>query len=321
MIEEVQTEIKLIIRNNILGGKSFIKLDREVQRKIKEVVRELDDELKFEASQTLNMFADKVFRQFISDLGFDYSLLLGAVASLQKGVFTDKELEVLNSDIKSIMPVETALPLQEYHKTYIDKVKTALNNMRQIEANTTSGASLRNIAEMQVRYERHINSQNELRERGENLVVCSTHANCSERCENWQGGYYTLDGTTQTVDGKEFIPLETATNVFVTTKAGKVYKNGLFGFNCRHYLLPYRNEMLIPHTTAEEIDKERNIDKRMRQLERNVRQWREEAVLNKGVDKRRYLKSREKAIEWNKRYIEFAKTNERAYYPDRTKII
>ena len=324
IIEEAQTEIKLTIRNNVLGGGSFLKLNKQVQDIIKEVVNELEfEELKAEARRTLNLFAEKVYKQFILDLGFNYQLLTATVKVMREGNYTDKEIQVLNDKIVNVsqLPAEIGLPNQEYHKVYIDRVKTALNNMRQIEANTPSGTSLRNLSEMQVRYERRNETINNLRESGNNLVVCSTHGNCSKRCEPWQGKYYTLNGERLTVDGKEFIPLETATDVYVTTKTGKVYKNGLLGYNCRHRILPYEQDMQIPNVSAKEIEKQRNIDHELRHYERMVRKWKEERELNKDVDRKRYLQARQKAIDWNKRYIQFAKENNRAYYPDRVKII
>jgi hypothetical protein len=40
--------------------------------------------------------------------------------------------------------------------------------------------------------------------------------------------------------------LETATDVYYTTRAGKVWKNGLLGFNCRHYLVAYKDGLRFP---------------------------------------------------------------------------
>lgn len=324
LIEETQTQIKLAIRNFVLNGNSFILLDREVQKIINETIKDLENEiLKIEAKRTLNLFAEKVYKKFISDLGFNYSILLSTIKVMSKGNYSKEEINILNGKIQDVkgLQAEVGLAGQEYHKPYIERVKTALNNMRQIEATIPNGVSLRNLAEMQVRDEKHKNEINTLKENKNILVVCSTHGNCSKRCEPWQGRYYTLDGSTRKIDGHDFIPLETATDVFVTTKSGKTYKNGLLGYNCRHKITVYKPNEIIPNMSAMEIEKEREIDQRMRQLERNVRMWKEEKVLNSGVDKKRYEIASKKAIEWNKRYIDYAKTSGRAYYPDRVKII
>ena len=94
-------------------------------------------------------------------------------------------------------------------------------------------------AERAIRYEFHIKELDELRSRGVQNVWITSHANCSKRCERWQGKTYTLDGQTRVIDGKTFIPIETAINVYVKTKTGKIWRNGLFGFNCRHKAIPY----------------------------------------------------------------------------------
>lgn len=323
-MEETQTKIKLLIRDYVISGKGFVELDKAVQKVINETIKDLEsDFLKANARIGLNIFADKVYRQFVADLGFNHTILLGAINLMKKGQYTQREVNILNDNIAKMQGYyDIGLPNREYHKDYMEQVKTALDNMRQIEAmDYRQGISLRNVAEMQVRYEFQQEKIANLKSQGENLVTCSTHGNCSKRCEPWQGGHYTLDKTTQEVDGITFVPLENATDIFVTTKSGKVYKNGLLGFNCRHYLTPYRKGAEIPSVNAEIIDKEREIDKKMRYLERNVRQWKEERDLNNGIDQKRYLQARKKAIEWNKKYIQFAQENERAYYPDRVKII
>ena len=117
------------------------------------------------------------------------------------------------------------------------------------------------------------------------------------------------------------MPLEEATDVWYTTKAGKRYKNGLLGFNCRHYLIPYEKGYRFPLPNAAEERKQYAITEQQRAYEREVRKWRTKALTAKNIDREKYLEARRKAIEWNKRYIDFSIKNDRAYYPSRTKII
>lgn len=117
------------------------------------------------------------------------------------------------------------------------------------------------------------------------------------------------------------MPLETATDVFYTTKAGKTYKNGLLGFNCRHYLVPYKSGYTFPKPNAAEERRQYAITLKQRQLERNVIKWKIEAVENKGVNKERYNTARKKAQEWNNAYIRYSMKHQRAYYPSRTKVL
>ena len=216
--------------------------------------------------------------------------------------------------------------MQEFQKTYIDRVSKALGGLAEekaLDPNDVSGRnSLRNLAEMQVRYERHLEEIDTLKSSGEKLVVCSVHADCSDRCAPFQGRVYSLDGTSGTTeDGRRYVPLETATDIFYTTKAGRTYKNGLLGFNCRHKLLLYKPNMVIPFVSETERKKEDAITKRQRALERAVIGYREEALMYKGTDAEKYREARRNAVEVYNEYKRFSKENGRAYYPDRVKIL
>lgn len=218
-------------------------------------------------------------------------------------------------------------PLQKFSQDYMrDNVKPALDRLAAQQARDPGDVSgrntLRNRAEMEVRYNEHLEQIAELREQGVNLVICSTHADCSKRCRPWQGRVYSLDGTRgRTDDGRSYVPLEEATDIYYTTKAGKMYKNGLLGFNCRHFLVPYKSGYRFPKPNAAEERKEYNITQTQRRMEAEVRKWRTVAVENKDLYRERYLDARRKAIAANKAYIAYSKQHNRAYYPSRTKLI
>ena len=221
----------------------------------------------------------------------------------------------------------TGAPLQKFSRDYMrDNVKPALDRLAAQQARDPDDVSgrntLRNRAEMEVRYNEHLEQIAALREQGVNLVICSTHADCSERCRPWQGRVYSLDGTRgRTDDGRSYVPLEEATDIYYTTKAGKTYKNGLLGFNCRHFLVPYKSGYRFPKPNATEERREYEITQEQRRLETVVRKWRTKAVEYKNTDRESYLKARSNAIAANKAYIAFSKQNNRAYYPSRTALL
>ena len=221
----------------------------------------------------------------------------------------------------------TGAPLQKFSRDYMrDNVKPALDRLAAQQARDPDDVSgrntLRNRAEMEVRYNAHLEQIAALREQGVNLVICSTHADCSERCRPWQGRVYSLDGTRgRTDDGRSYVPLEEATDIYYTTKAGKTYKNGLLGFNCRHFLVPYKSGYRFPKPNAAEERREYEITQEQRRLETVVRKWRTKAVEYKNTDRESYLKARSNAIAANKAYIAFSKQNNRAYYPSRTALL
>ena len=152
--------------------------------------------------------------------------------------------------------------------------------------------------------------------------MTSRHENCSKRCAKWQGGHYTLDNTYQKVDGIQFIPLSVATDQYVTTKSGKTYKNGhLTGYNCRHYAIPYTKGYEPPMVTKEQVEKQRKIDARMRELERLIRHWKEKELMYKGTNfTNEYKMSKIKVRYWKQVYFDFCRKNKRAIETSRLEI-
>lgn len=218
------------------------------------------------------------------------------------------------------------IPNGIYAKDYMRKVNEVYTRLAKDDAldpDDISGRnSMRNRAEMEVRNDFHQDEIQSLKDKGAKLVVCSTHADCSDRCFKWQGRVYSLDGTSgKTADGHAYVPLETATDVYYTTKAGKTYKNGLLGFNCRHRLYEYVPGMGIPKVSKAEQKKENKINTRQREMERNIRELRMREDLNKAAgNTQATAEAQKKAAEAYARYKKYSLENGRAYYPDRVKI-
>ena len=343
VLVDVETDIKIAIKNGVLNGAPFSLIQNKVRTLIEQALRKLTSKtLKEDAEKSLVEYSNRMYLQLKQ--AFPLPIKAVAIYTLVKGItnaivnqkispFAETYEPQTKAEIKAFNELygdtfrteEKGLPLQEFQKDYVERVSSALDNLakqRALDPNDVSGRnSLRNLAEMQVRYERHQDEIEKLRQDGVRLVVCSAHGDCSERCSKWQGRVYSLDGTSGTTkDGRKYVPLEEATDIYYTTKAGRTYKNGLLGFNCRHYLIPYKEGMVIPYVSKKEQAKERNITQRQRELERHVLAWRNEAISQKG-NAVEYKKAREKAVYWNKRYIEFSKANGRAFYPDRVKIL
>ncbi len=301
----------------------------QVERIIQESITQLQiNDLKIAAVRSLKQFAIRQYNIMVREFGLPsvFLLLMATLANDEEEPV--KRLQAqneLNKRFEFELPV--GVPLQTFAKTYIEQnVTPVLDELAKVNAldpDDVSGRnSLRNRAEMEVRYNEHLNSIEELRASGHKLVICSVHSDCSERCSHWQGRVYSLDGTSGTTsDGKSYIPLEVATDVYYTTRAGRVYKNGLLGFNCRHHLIPYQPGYKLPVVNPNVEIQQRLITQKQRQLERNVRAWKTRAIELKDINREEYLKARRKAIEWNKRYIAYSREHNRAYYPSRTKII
>lgn len=218
-------------------------------------------------------------------------------------------------------------PLQKYHRDYYrENILPTLERMASEEALDPDSekywgkrSTLRNRAEREVRYQGHLDQLADFKARGVKLVIVSAHADCSDRCKPWQGRVYSLDGTSGvTADGRKYVPLEEATDIW--TSDGK-WKNGLFGFNCRHYMVEYKDGYRFPKVTLKTEEEQYKITTKQRYMERQVREWRTRAAMSKGVNAKEYNRAVEKARFYNERYIKYSHKHNRPYYDTRTKII
>lgn len=333
---DAQTDIKTAIKNGVLSGASSFGIKAKITEIITKALRAITSPtLRENARKSLVRFADNAYRTMRKALpnsttAIAIYTLIKAVSGKTEGTYVPKTYAEKQA-VKTLYggfynTTQKGVPLGEFQKTYIKRVSEALSDIAKqnaLDADDLTGRnSLRNFAEMQVRYERHLEEIQKLKNDGVKLVVCSVHADCSDRCKEWQGRVYSLDGTSgTTADGRQYVPLEVATDIYYTTKAGKTYKNGLLGFNCRHNLLPYKVGMVVPRVSEKERKKEDYITRKQREMERTVIRWREEARMQKGVNLSAYHKARQSALETYERYKTFSKENGRAYYPDRVKIL
>ena len=339
ILEEAETEIREVVQNEYFKRTSKTTLNEKIKRVIQRAIDRMDNkELKKIAIRSLLSFYERQYQELKNLSPLKLAFLI-ALTSLQGKGIKGVETGILPSkptlnQAREFLISRGVKPqylygnaLQKYSKDYIEKNITPtldkLSKQFPLDPDDASGRmSLRGKAEMEVRYQHNLDMIDNLKKGGNKLVICSTHADCSERCAKWQGRVYSLDGTSGTTDdGRKYVPLEVATDIYYTTKKGKTYKNGLLGFNCRHYLVPYKSGYRFPKPNVQEERKEYAITLKQRQLEREVIKWKTEAVTCKRTDKTRYLYAKGKAEEWNDAYIKFSKENGRAYYPSRTKII
>lgn len=337
VLVDAQTDIKTAIKQSVLSGETAKQTKLRIKKLIDNAVARIrSPTLKQDSRISLMQFADKAYSAFTKDLRGIPPQKINSVVVLMQAITAkdDKQDKFIPytfeerraATVLSYKSYNKGIPLQEFQKVYMERVNRALDNLAQSRAldpnDFTGRNSLRNLAEMQVRYERHQDEIAGFKANGTKLVVCSVHGDCSTRCAAWQGGVYSMDGTNgYTKDGRFYRPLEVATDVYYTTKAGRVYKNGLLGFNCRHKLYEYKTGMGIPTITEEEQKREYAITQKQRAMERDVIAARENALLKKDVDIAEYRKWKAIATERYNEYKKFSYEHGRAYYPDRVKIL
>lgn len=357
-LEDAETKIRQVTKNEYFAQTRKTTIDKKIYAIIREALKEIKiPVLKSAAIQSLLNFYNRQYEELRRSFGWQL-LTLSSILLLQNKTLTGREIRPTKAEKQQALQVieragfeppqgpqgpqnegiyaESDIfdksrvlgsPLQKFSQDYFrQNVKPAFDRLiKQFpkDPGDISGRnSLRNRAEMEVRYNEHLENIENLKQQGEKLVIASSHADCSERCRPWQGRVYSLDGTSGTTDdGRRFVPLETATDIFYTTKAGVSYKNGLLGFNCRHFLVPYKSGYRFPKPNAAEERKQYAITVKQRELERTVRLWKTKAVTYKGTDEEAYKNAKRKAQEANAAYIAYSRKNNRAYDPSRTKLI
>lgn len=324
-LEDAQGDIRELVKRAYLYRLSQGYVNRELDKIISEAVKNIEiPRLQNDARISLINFANAQRVTWQTTVGPE---LLEYLVIAMQSVSPPPPPSRIESELFGSMSFgtdERGVPLQRFYqdvwKQRVQPVIDKLVKERALDPNDLTGRnSLRNLAEMEVRYHDHQDSIDDLRASGARLVVCSSHADCSDRCAKWQGRVYSLDGTSGEIDGHKYVPLETATDVYYTTKSGRTYKNGLLGFNCRHYLTEYRGQ-LLPTVSAKERRAEYDITKRQRLLEREVRDAKANAQYYKDIDTKRYKEYARRARDIYAEYKRFSAENNRAYYPMRVRI-
>lgn len=345
LLNEVETKFKKIIVEDITNGVDVKKTSATLDRLIKEFGENIPDEYQEKKNmiRALQASKRKLYNEFKLQINPQWNQArkelsdrLGIAIYNQQQFFSAllKNLKDIDANLVPDVTKETTIVFERgtpYIANYYQQFTQAINDLAEnsiaeppplLTKDKVKGAmSLRSLVEMNIRQNFHQEQFQNFRNNGEKLAWVSTHADCSERCEPFQGKLYSLDGSSGTIDGYSYEPIEKATDIFVTTKNGRVWKNGLFGFNCRHRLIKYEPSVRPPlDYTSEEIAKDREINNRQRALERSIFKKKLEASLISDLFPDRAKSLRKSATQLNKVYEKFSKDNNRAFYPARVSI-
>lgn len=344
--EEAEAMIRLLIRDNFLRVVPSVRLALDAKaRKIIQgaLMKVKSKDLQNSAKKSLWAFYIAQYRAAQSISRADRLLLLACISlsdsrnrpspngislpTVQQSarILSRSGYDVSGAGAASVQI--NGVPAMQFQEDFFKKrIKPTFERLLELspkDPDDLSGRNtLRNLAEMTVRYEEHQADLEGLKARGVRLVVASSHSDASERCRPWQNRVYSLDGTSGTApDGRRFIPLERATDIPYTTKAGKVYMNGLLGFNCRHYLVEYRDNLRFTRQDDAEELKQYKITVRQRQMERTIREYKTRAMMAKYSDPKEYYFALRKSEQWTHAYRVFSEKNGRPWYKSRTTLI
>lgn len=331
-ISAIQFEIKKFCKEAVWKGYSRQTISSKINALINKILNEIEmPETKEAARLALFPFAAATLARFRNVKATmreaEQTLLVSVTPKKAKELARSRSArdDLLLKYLQDPNAYETATGARLYFREYHSKI---VNQMREI---TKSGAyvqydrrvNLRNICEMSVRYEYQQNMVADLVEDGEDLVWISTHANCSKRCEPFQGKLYSISGKRgKTSDGVPFVPLSVATDVFYTTKRGKVYRNGcIYGYNCRHELVPFRGRNSRPTEIPKEvIERQRKREQKMRAMERDIRYLKEKAEILKDILPQDAARAKLQAKALNAKYERFSKDSGMRFVRERTRV-
>ena len=320
----METIIRLIVKNNVLSFTPKNELDIQIFKVITNGIKEIEiAELRDATFRSLWNFYLRQYDEWMR-LG-RLTIIMLVCIMIDNNTFPKGYKPPFNKGytkrMLSMLGDKKVAGLRQ--KTYIKKVKKTIDKLCQQYAldpdDISSRNSMRNRAEMEVRYQEHQDNIKRLKDKGVKLVIASAHKDCSERCRPWQGKVYSLNHTSGiTSDGREYQPLENATDIYYTTRMGKTYKNGLLGFNCRHYLVEFHKGKRFPTFAS---DKQYEITQSQRAFERAIRDNKVKAIMYKGIDNAKYEQYADVTKKLTNAYKMYSKKHDRPYYRSRIEII
>lgn len=324
-VAEAQIEIKSIIARCVAQGIPYEKFMEQISEEIDELVADIDEEtLTDTIRQSLTEYATKHFRRLeaiFGGLNAKNVMALGYLASMKLSQSAEKLMEteeIAAGDLR----YRSATAGNTYYADIYKQVREEVQRMIDEDAKIDGRVSLRASVEMVIRGQKQDKMVADLRAQGVTLAWIQPHANCSSRCEKWQGKLYSLEGKKGTVDGVRFRPLEDAMNIYVRTSKGRVWRNGcISGFNCRHKLIPYAKGNKPQEIPADVVARRRKLEETQRKLEREIRKqkatWRTYNKFSDKGSKALASEARERYQLLQEKYDRFCRKNDLVIYRQR----
>lgn len=324
-VAEAQIEIKSIIARCVAQGIPYEKFMEQISEEIDELVADIDEEtLTDTIRQSLTEYATKHYRRLeaiFGGLNAKNVMALGYLASMKLSRSAEKLMEteeIAAGDLR----YRSATAGNTYYADIYKQVREEVQRLIDEDAKIDGRVSLRASVEIAIRGQMQDKMVADLRAQGVALAWIQPHANCSKRCEKWQGKLYSLEGKKGTVDGIKFKPLEDAMNVYVRTSKGRVWRNGcIIGFNCRHKLIPYAKGNKPQEIPADVVARRRKLEETQRKLEREIRKqkatWRTYNKFSDKGSKALASEARERYQLLQEKYDRFCRKNDLVIYRQR----
>ena len=237
--------------NATMEAKAIIRdyfLNRITLSGMKERLLNLKKKLPIDYQETFRRWYNAYFSRYVAAIGISLSFLLKKSTSKFYSALS-YQLPITFGDEEDTFDFYQAIT-QRVKKATIEITNKPISN------NGLFGQA--EVDAMRRRQEAQIEA---IAASGNNLVLVSSHADCSILCQPYQGRLYSLDGTSGIAsDGRSYTPLADAVG---PTKLTHRY--------CKHTFLPYKPNVAAPVFSKEEMDAEADITATQRQMERKGR--------------------------------------------------
>mgnify|MGYP000029999428 CR=1 FL=1 len=345
-VENLKQQIRAYTLDSVLAKKPYTSISGRIQAEIEELCAEIEDSEILEKTRAeLSAFADSAYKQARNMVGgltaYQFALVLSGKPvtqaqqdSVVKSAQTSPGIEEMVSNVPEPRreAYNRATPNGIYYRDVQKAISEAMKDYEKLTAgkNYVINVNPRAIAEMDVRFKKYQEDRKRLSAKGVRLVFVSGHSNCSPRCRPWQNRVYSLDGSSGSVDGKQYIPIEDAADnvTYTSKKTGRTYYAGLFAYNCNHSIEEYTGQkpIKIPEKIADEAYE---IDQTQRRMERAVRKLREKDQLYMIIYKRSKnesmrkiaQKARADALKQKKVYEDYSRKMHVPIYPERLRVV
>ena len=343
VLQVAETEIKKLINYYAL----FLKPKRELRERIDGIIKAAEKRLplslfeRYKYVLGLKETSEKMIRNFYDPVVDKFKMTMAMLLMIGISVTAKNPYElskVYATDKKFIKKVAEFEPnvwsaRKGYPNVleYQNKLKDRLRELARTQTVSSEPAkkpiSIWQKAEIDLRHENQLNMIDNLKANGVKLAWTSTHPDCSKRCEKWQGKLMDLEAEHSELSGHRMAYKVDGNTVYcfkeIISKIDKYgYTNNIIvGFNCRHKLIAYKSGSVAPQEyTAKQIKREREINSKLRAMEREIRYLKQQSILYNSVDKKLAKKYEEKAKKLTEQYKNFANKNGYAWYEYRIKV-
>lgn len=358
LIQRAETEIKKLINEFALFKKSKYELKQRIKAIIELVDKKLPPKLydrtkyikglEIVSEKMIKEYYDKVIRGYLLAVGIFIGLglpepknpyELNKIITEPKNLFSGVDLQTKKEYISLWAEAKGSPYIENYPQALKDKMTELAETTTRSGEGGKQPISLWQKAEIDLRYQKQMERIEELKRDGIELAYISSHPDCSKRCEKLQGHLVSLtehaENPQRVVKKSDYSDLRISTyrirkignqwvyslpDIMATETKGGWNNMIICGFSCRHRLIAYTGQLPPKEYSSEDIKKEREINAKMREMERRIKLYKQQSMIYNKTDKKLSKQYEVKANKLLAEYKKFANDNGFATELYRTKI-